>query len=143
MRPRTGPVSVAAWTPLRSLATQTAPSPLSAPDHRSPHSSSSSSGSPNPPPPGSTEPKQRSATSEFYRALVPSMLHCLALGSIVYYALELGYLYLAREKEGETLSARVDQLEAELALERAGGPGRDPLAPEGEQQGHKSWWKLW
>lgn len=72
------------------------------------------------------------------------MLHCLALGSIVYYALELAYIYLAREKEGETLRARVEQLEHELALERAGGASRDSAtASQGGQPGHKGWWKFW
>ncbi|GAA5991747.1 hypothetical protein JCM10908_001120 [Rhodotorula pacifica] len=135
-RPRAGPVSVAAWTisPARTLATQ-ASTPLSSPAIPQ---------APPPPPDSKPQPKQRSATSEFYRALVPSMLHCLALGSIVYYALELAYIYLAREKEGESLRARVEQLEGELALERAGGTkGEGTGGAAADGAGRKSWWKLW
>ncbi|KWU45869.1 hypothetical protein RHOSPDRAFT_32342 [Rhodotorula sp. JG-1b] len=115
------------YTPAPNLAPASAQPPLS-------------SGSA--PPPPDSKPKQRSATSEFYRALVPSMLHCLALGSIVYYALELAYIYLAREKEGETLRARVEQLEGELAVARAGGADGTATELEGERS-RKSLWKLW
>ncbi|GAA5954796.1 hypothetical protein JCM8115_005533 [Rhodotorula mucilaginosa] len=134
-RPRAGPISVAAWTISRTLVTHRAPE--LAPASTQPPLSSGSA-----PPPPDSKPKQRSATSEFYRALVPSMLHCLALGSIVYYALELGYIYLAREKDGETLRARVEQLEGELEMARAGGADGTAAGLEGERS-RKSWWKLW
>jgi len=67
------------------------------------------------------------------------MLHCLALGSIVYYALELTWMTLAREKQGEELRARVEQLEGQLAEARAGKVD----AQEVGQAARRSWWKLW
>lgn len=84
---------------------------------------------------------KRSASSEFYRALVPSMLHCLALGSIVYYALELGWMWLKREKEGEELTRKVAELERELALERTRGISKGKSTAEDGKGG--SWWKIW
>ncbi|GAA5975000.1 hypothetical protein JCM11641_006797 [Rhodosporidiobolus odoratus] len=84
--------------------------------------------------------KQRSASAEFYRALVPSMLHCLALGSIVYYAMELGWMWLKREKEGVELSERVKVLEEELERERR--RGAVGTKAEAASSGG-SWWKLW
>lgn len=68
------------------------------------------------------------------------MLHCLALGSIVYYALETGYMYLSREKQAEDLGKKVEELERELAVARAGPVvvGSDGLKSSG-----KSWWKFW
>lgn len=86
------------------------------------------------------EPKPRNATSEFYRNLIPSMLHCLALGSIVYYALEVGYMYLSREKQAEDLGKRVEELERELAVARA-GPAL--TGSDGGKSSGKSWWKFW
>ncbi|BGP34089.1 hypothetical protein JCM10296v2_005904 [Rhodotorula toruloides] len=86
------------------------------------------------------EPKPRNATSEFYRDLIPSMLHCLALGSIVYYGLETGYMYLSREKQAEDLGKRVEELERELAVVRA-GPA--VIGSDGEKSIVKSWWKFW
>lgn len=71
------------------------------------------------------------------------MLHCLALGSIVYYALELGYIYLAREKEGDELRGRVEQLETELALARAHPGAADSLEEAGGELKQKKWWSLW
>ncbi|GAA5891297.1 hypothetical protein JCM8208_002576 [Rhodotorula glutinis] len=101
------------------------PSPLSAPP---------------PPPPGPPQqPKARSATSEFYRNLVPAMLHCLALGSIVYYALELAYMVLSREKQGDELRAKVERLEQQLAQARAGKLD----VPGATQAAQRSWWQLW
>ncbi|GAA5843062.1 hypothetical protein JCM9279_001847 [Rhodotorula babjevae] len=95
---------------------------------------------PPPPPPGPPQPpKARSATSEFYRNLVPAMLHCLALGSIVYYALELAYMVLAREKQGDELRAKVERLEGQLADARAG-----KVDVQGETRAaQRSWWQLW
>lgn len=66
------------------------------------------------------------------------MLHCLALGSIVYYALELTYMYLLREKQGDDLRAKVAALEDELAAVRAG-----PHDAQGGAKATRSWWKLW
>lgn len=96
---------------------------------------------PGSPPPDPSPPKERStsATAQFYRDLVPAMLHCLALGSIVYYALELTWMTLAREKQGEELRARVEQLEGQLAEARAGKVD----AQEVGQAARRSWWKLW
>ncbi|GAA5906380.1 hypothetical protein JCM5296_003184 [Sporobolomyces johnsonii] len=104
-------------------------------------SSSSSSSSPAAPPPRD----QPSPTAIFYRALVPSILHCLALGSIVYYALELTYMWLRREKEAEELGAKVAELERELEEARKGrGPsGVSEGEGEGETAAGRSWWKLW
>lgn len=68
------------------------------------------------------------------------MLHCLALGSIVYYALEVGYMYLSREKQAEDLGKRVDELERELAVARA-GPA--VAGSEGSKTSEKTWWKFW
>ncbi|GAA5823200.1 hypothetical protein JCM11251_007521 [Rhodosporidiobolus azoricus] len=93
---------------------------------------------PTPPPSDAT---RRSATSEFYRALVPAMLHCLALGSIVYYALELGWMWLKREKEGGELRDEVERLERELERVRRTGAGVEK-GEEGEKE-ERSWWKLW
>ncbi|GAA6056525.1 hypothetical protein JCM3770_006860 [Rhodotorula araucariae] len=91
------------------------------------------------PSPDSPPPPPRSASAEFYRAMVPSMLHCLALGSIVYYALELAYMVLAREKEGLDLRDQVARLEGELEVARRGAVGaREEHGAKG-----KSWWKLW
>ncbi|GAA6000583.1 uncharacterized protein JCM10292_000496 [Rhodotorula paludigena] len=147
--------SRAARSALRGLPTsttrRTAPlvAPLAAhwqlqPVHRSylapatppydPRLASTDPGGPRPP----TEEERPSATAEFYRALVPSMLHCLALGSIVYYALELTYMYLLREKQGDDLRAKVAALEDELAAVRAG-----PHDAQGGAKATRSWWKLW
>ncbi|GAA5922086.1 hypothetical protein JCM3775_003486 [Rhodotorula graminis] len=114
-----------AFDPRQPLAAAVGPSPLSTPP---------------PPPPGPPQqPKARSATSEFYRNLVPAMLHCLALGSIVYYALELTYMVLSREKQGDELRAKVERLEAQLAEARVG----KVEAQGGTPAPRRSWWKLW
>ncbi|GAA6018392.1 hypothetical protein JCM11491_005957 [Sporobolomyces phaffii] len=93
-----------------------------------------------------------SATAVFYRALVPSMLHCLALGSIVYYALELAYMTLEREQQVDTLGTRVRLLERELdharttSNRRRGGLDGDPSHDEAAQARRgpdTPWWKLW
>ncbi|BGP42241.1 hypothetical protein JCM10449v2_006246 [Rhodotorula kratochvilovae] len=101
-------------------------------------------GGPEPPSPSPNsrsagEERARSASAEFYRAMVPSMLHCLALGSIVYYALELAYMMLAREKEGLDLREKVARLEGELEAARR-GEGSEQEVREGKG---RSWWKLW
>jgi len=67
------------------------------------------------------------------------MLHCLALGSIVYYALELAYMVLSREKQGDELRAKVERLEGQLAEARAGKVD----VPERARAAPRSWWKLW
>ncbi|CEQ40653.1 SPOSA6832_02287 [Sporobolomyces salmonicolor] len=83
-----------------------------------------------------------SPTAVFYRALVPSILHCLALGSIVYYALELSYMWLRREKDAEDLGARVAELERELEEARKGRETGGVSA--GERTARRgSWWRLW
>ncbi|GAA5972300.1 hypothetical protein JCM3765_007661 [Sporobolomyces pararoseus] len=85
-----------------------------------------------------------SATAVFYRALVPSMLHCLALGSIVYYALELVYMTLKREQQVELLGGRVKELENELEAARRGPTEAIKTAADGRIEGEKkSWWKVW
>ncbi|GAA5927394.1 hypothetical protein JCM1841_000459 [Sporobolomyces salmonicolor] len=97
--------------------------------------SSSSAAAPRPRP-------QPSPTAVFYRALVPSILHCLALGSIVYYALELSYMWLRREKDAEDLGARVAELERELEEARKGRETGGVSA--GERTARRgSWWRLW
>jgi hypothetical protein len=68
------------------------------------------------------------------------MLHCLALGSIVYYALELTWMWLKREKEGEELKKRVEELERELQVERTRGTKKGRTAAT---EGEGSWWKVW
>ncbi|GAA5956307.1 hypothetical protein JCM21900_006138 [Sporobolomyces salmonicolor] len=85
---------------------------------------------------------QPSPTAVFYRALVPSILHCLALGSIVYYALELSYMWLRREKDAEDLGARVAELERELEEARKGrATGGVGAGERTERRGR--WWRLW
>ncbi|GAA5898465.1 hypothetical protein JCM6882_007783 [Rhodosporidiobolus microsporus] len=100
-------------------------------------------GGPDPPSLYPPEPPRRSATAEFYRALVPAMLHCLALGSIVYYALELGWMWLKREKEAGELRERVGGLEEELEVERSRGAGGSTKGVGERGEGRGSWWKLW
>ncbi|GAA5868569.1 hypothetical protein JCM1840_005492 [Sporobolomyces johnsonii] len=102
-------------------------------------SRSSSSSSPAAPPPRD----QPSPTAIFYRALVPSILHCLALGSIVYYALELTYMWLRREKEAEELGAKVAELERELEEARKGRGPSGGSEREGATAKGRSWWRLW
>ncbi|KAM0752167.1 hypothetical protein T439DRAFT_379273 [Meredithblackwellia eburnea MCA 4105] len=90
-----------------------------------------------------------SPTAIFYRHLVPSMIQCLAIGSIVYYALELLHNTLDRERIIEELQAKVDGLERELQektqgrkgllVGMVGGRNGDSL----ETGAGKSWWKFW
>ncbi|GAA5876913.1 hypothetical protein JCM8547_006309 [Rhodosporidiobolus lusitaniae] len=96
-------------------------------------------GGPEPPSLYPEPPKQRSASAEFYRQIVPSMLHILALSSIVYYALELSWMWLKRDKEGVELREKVEKLEKELEDERKRG------TTGGKAAGGKggNWWKLW
>jgi len=88
-----------------------------------------------------------SATAIFYRALLPSMLHCLAIGSIVYYALELVYMTLSREKQVEVLGDKVRRLEEALEIARVEpveGVSRSTKGIEGDGKGRgKSWFKVW
>ncbi|GAA5864890.1 hypothetical protein JCM5353_003324 [Sporobolomyces roseus] len=88
-----------------------------------------------------------SVTAVFYKALLPSMLHCLALGSIVYYALELAYMTLSREKQVEELGDKVRRLEEALEIARqepVEGVLRSVKRTEGDGGGKgKSWWKVW
>jgi hypothetical protein len=65
------------------------------------------------------------------------MLHCLALGSIVYYALELLHHTLDRELVVEELETKVRGLEGELEVLRSGSDG----LVQGESG--KSWWRFW
>jgi len=75
------------------------------------------------------------------------MLHCLALGSIVYYALELVYMTLSREKQVEVLGDKVRRLEEALEIARVEpveGVSRNTKGNEGDREGKgKSWWKVW
>lgn len=65
--------------------------------------------------PAAAKPKKApSTTTLFYRQLVPSMLHCIALGSIVYYALELVHNTLDNEFIIEELRGEVLELEGRL-----------------------------
>ncbi|BGP18596.1 hypothetical protein JCM10213_004229 [Rhodosporidiobolus nylandii] len=93
-------------------------------------------------PPGHEPQPERNASKEFYRALVPAMLHCLALGSIVYYAMELAWMWLSREKEGVKLKERVEELEAELEVARR-STAPEVAAPQGEDRKEGRWWKVW
>ena len=74
------------------------------------------------------------------------MLHCLALGSIVYYALELLHSTLDNELVIEELRREVEKLEGrleELRWGRAGG-GEGEGKGKGEGEGKAgSWWKIW
>ncbi|GAA5897635.1 uncharacterized protein JCM6883_006762 [Sporobolomyces salmoneus] len=92
-----------------------------------------------------TSPAGPSATAVFYRALVPSMLHCLALGSIVYYALELAYMTLKREQQVELLGDKVRKLEGELEDARRGPIGRvtGMIERKTDEREEKPWWKVW
>lgn len=69
------------------------------------------------------------------------MLHCLALGSIVYYALELLHSHLESELVIEELTGEVHALEKRLDEVRWGA---DETA-EGKSAGARGWggWKLW
>jgi hypothetical protein len=75
------------------------------------------------------------------------MLHCLALGSIVYYALELTYMTLSREQQVELLGERVKLLEGELDLARRGPTDEGRKVTEGRtdptEGERKRWWKVW
>ena len=74
------------------------------------------------------------------------MLHCLALGSIVYYALELVYMTLKREQQVELLGGRVKELEDELEAARKGPLESVETATDGgriEGENRKNWWKVW
>ncbi|SCZ97522.1 BZ3500_MvSof-1268-A1-R1_Chr4-3g07228 [Microbotryum saponariae] len=62
----------------------------------------------------SSRPAGVSATSVFYRKLAPSMLHCLALGSIVCYGLELLHSHLHGQYLAKELQARVDELKIDI-----------------------------
>lgn len=77
-----------------------------------------------------TPKKAPSPTTLFYRQLVPSMLHCIALGSIVYYALELLHNTLDGELIVEELSLQVEMLEGELNLLKKGVEGSTTQSSE-------------
>lgn len=68
------------------------------------------------------------------------MLHCLALGSIVYYALELLHSTLDNELVIEELQQEVEKLEGRLDELRWGKVegGEAPVPGKGG-----SWWKFW
>ncbi|KAL8277424.1 hypothetical protein RQP46_010146 [Phenoliferia psychrophenolica] len=91
-----------------------------------------------PPPPA---PRERSVTGQFYRQLVPSMLHCLALGSIVYYALELLWSHLESEVVIGELQGQVKELEERLDAVRWGGEVEEEASRVGSSG--RSWWKMW
>lgn len=63
------------------------------------------------------------------------MLHCLALGSIIYYSLELLHNYLDSELIKEELEIKIMILESELEGLRKG------VEEGGRESG--SWWKSW
>lgn len=72
------------------------------------------------------------------------MLHCLALGSIVYYALELVYMSLKREQQVERLGAQVARLELELETARHSSVSKAvPAQVGGPNASGKRWWKVW
>ncbi|SCV69308.1 BQ2448_2328 [Microbotryum intermedium] len=90
-----------------------------------------------------------SATSIFYRKLVPSMLHCLALGSIACYALELLHSHLYGQYIAKELQTRVDGLKSELEQLHRSGHGEissmellvTHVHPPDPQR-HRHWWQV-
>lgn len=74
------------------------------------------------------------------------MLHCLALGSIVYYGLEVTHHYLDSELIIEELQARVRELERGVQEGRliGSGPGVARAGADGVGSGDGGkWWKVW
>lgn len=72
------------------------------------------------------------------------MIACLAIGSCVYYALELTHSVLDREVVVRELEEKVMGLEAEVERLRVSGVGSKVGAGEGELlEAGKSWWKVW
>ncbi|GAA6064724.1 hypothetical protein JCM10212_005847 [Sporobolomyces blumeae] len=145
--------SACLWTtqPARGLASTSSirslPSPTARLASRAVSSSAPTRASTNPVLDHESDPSHRregaSATAVFYRNLVPSMLQCLALGSIVYYALELTWMTLDRERKVERLSDEVTRLERELELaRRRGTPAASETATDG-RDGRRPWWKFW
>ncbi|ORY88184.1 hypothetical protein BCR35DRAFT_301696 [Leucosporidium creatinivorum] len=118
-------------TPARSTLTPLLRRHLSTPPPAPEASSSKSSSGP-------------SATALFYRQLVPSMIACLSIGSIVYYALELTHSILDREVVVRELEEKVATLEGEVErLRVTGGASAAGSAEEKLFDGGKSWWKVW
>lgn len=66
------------------------------------------------------------------------MLACLAIGSIVYYSLELLHTYLEREVIVEELESKVTALRRELEDARTLRAGSNASTKEG-----KKWYQLW
>jgi hypothetical protein len=77
------------------------------------------------------------------------MVACLAIASCVYYALELAYVMLERERRGIRLAERVEQLETqlkELMIVEPIEPGvdtRSNLHGDAGAGKSSSWWKFW
>ena len=70
------------------------------------------------------------------------MLHCLALGSIVYYALELLWSSLESELVIGELQGQVTELEERLDAVRWGAEVEDE-ARRVERKSWSSWLKFW
>lgn len=67
------------------------------------------------------------------------MLHSIALGSILYMALELTQSFLEREYVSDKLQGQVYALEAELDELR-----KEAAVSDAEGSARRtSWWKLW
>lgn len=104
-------------------------------------------------PPRADHGKTKAATPVgiFYRSLVPSMVACLAIASCVYYALELAYVVLEREKRGIELAKRVEVLEGTLEKLMVVKPQESNDVVEtgkvegddGQRSRTQSWWKIW
>lgn len=71
------------------------------------------------------------------------MLHCLALGTIVYYAAELLHNTLDNELVIEELEDKVRALEGRLDAERWGGEVQAEAEAAGSGSAGRAWWRLW
>lgn len=79
------------------------------------------------------------------------MVACLAIASCVYYALELAYVVLEREKRGIELAKRVEVLEGTLEKLMVVKPQESNDVVEtgkvegddGQRSRTQSWWKIW
>ena len=70
-----------------------------------------------------------------YRGFVPAMLHCLALGSITYYGLELYHARLSSRLMQQDLNAEVSRLAHELSAREPGASNEKPTSTPS-----KRWW---
>lgn len=73
------------------------------------------------------------------------MLHSIALGSILYMAVELAHNFLEREYVAERLQGEVYRLEGELDELRQEGRrvGEGGRVGGGAEGGGGAWWRFW